>query len=437
MARAGPSLQVAAPDPGVAQTLQRSRLPMAATKTLAGMTLLALGLVAFGHRLASAEPFDRERVAKGADLAAIGNCSTCHTSPGGKPFAGGRAIVTPFGTIYSTNITPDAETGIGRWNESDFRRAMHEGVDRDDRDLYPAFPYDHFSRVSDADIAALYAFVMTRDPVRAAVPSNRLRFPMSVRGSIKLWKAAYFRPEAYRPDPSQSADWNRGAYLVQGLAHCGACHTPRNALGAERTDRAFEGGDAEGWHATSLAQSSPAPVRWTADELYAYLRNGLDRQHGTAAGPMVDVTHNLAGVPESEVRSIAVYVASQMPQERAPVPARGQQAASAEGEAIFVGACAVCHGAVPAAFSSASVPLDLVTSLNEPDARNAIHVIMEGLRPEGVEPGAWMPGFAGELTDTQIVALVDYLRARFTGRPAWQDVTQQIAAIRQSIDQEP
>ena len=410
---------------------------MTGRTTIAGVTLVALVLGASGRAVLSAQPFDRERVAKGAELAAIGNCITCHTSPDGKPFAGGRAIDTPFGTIYSTNITPDAETGIGRWTESDFRKAMHEGVDREGRDLYPAFPYDHFTRVSDDDVAALYAFVMSRDPVRAAIPPNRLRFPMSLRASIKLWKAAYFRPGAYRSDASRSAEWNRGAYLVEGLAHCGACHTPRNALGAERADRALEGGDAEGWHATSLARDSPAPMRWTAEALYAYLRNGQERQHGTAAGPMADVTHNLTGVAESDVRAIAVYIASQMPQEGAAAPARAEPAASADGGQIYAGACAACHGDVAPMFSRASVPLELTTSLNEPDARNAIHVIMEGLRPQDVEPGARMPGFAGELTDKQIEALVDYLRARFTGRPAWQDVPQHIAAIRQSMDQEP
>lgn len=411
---------------------------MKGTTAVAGALAAMLAMAVSGQAVVSAgASLDAKRVAKGAELAAIGNCVTCHTREGGKPLAGGRSIATPFGTIYSTNITPDPGTGIGRWSEADFRQALHEGIDREGRDLYPAFPYDHFTRVTDEDVSALYAWAMTRDPVRANVPRNRLRFPMSLRASIKLWKAAYFRPGVYRFDPSRSAEWNRGAYLVEGLAHCGACHTPRNALGAERDDRALEGGDAEGWHATSLSRRSPAPVHWTAEALYAYLRTGQESRHGTAAGPMVEVTHNLAQVSEGDVRAIAAYIAEQMPETEVEPPPHRERAASEEGSRIFAGACAVCHAPVPPTFSGAVVPLGLTTSLNSPDARNAIHVIMEGLHPESGEKGAWMPEFATELTDSQMAALVDYLRLRFTDGPAWPDVPREVSTIRQALKEEP
>jgi mono/diheme cytochrome c family protein len=406
---------------------------MNARTTLASALLLsALGLASIDPPVSAADAsFDRSLIARGRELAAIGNCITCHTSEEGKPFAGARPLPTPFGTIYSTNITPDPGTGIGGWSETDFRRAMHEGVDAKGRDLYPAFPYDHFTRVADDDLRALYAYFMTRDPVRADVPPNRLPFPLSLRSTLRAWKAAYFRPGVYRPDPSKSVEWNRGAYLVEGLAHCGACHTPRNALGAERDDRALGGGEAEGWHATSLAADSPA--RWTADELYIYLRYGRDPAHGTAAGPMADVTHNLSDVAESDVRAIAVYVVSQMPAGNAPAAGnKAERNTPADGGTIFAGACAVCHASVPATFSSATVPLGLTTSVNAPDPRNAIHVIMEGLKPEPGEKGAMMPGFAAELTDRQIAALVDYVRAQFTDRPPWSGVPQQVSSVRQS-----
>jgi mono/diheme cytochrome c family protein len=405
---------------------------MNARTTLAGVLLLsALGLAGSIDRSAAEASFDRSLIVRGRELAAIGNCVSCHTSEEGKPFAGARPLPTPFGTIYSTNITPDPETGIGRWSEDDFRRAMHEGVDEKGRDLYPAFPYDHFTRVTDDDLKALYAYFMTRDPVRAGVPPNRLVFPLSLRSTIRAWKAAYFRPGVYRPDPSKSPEWNRGAYLVEGLAHCGACHTPRNALGAERKDRELGGGEAEGWHATSLAADSPG--RWTAEELYTYLRYGREPAHGTAAGPMADVTHNLADVKEADVRAIAVYVASQMPDGNASAAGKkAERNAAADGGTIFAGACAVCHGAVPPTFSNATVPLGVTTSVNAPDPRNAIHVIMEGLKPESGEKGPMMPGFAAELTDKQVAALVDYLRAEFTDRPPWSDVPKHIAAIRES-----
>jgi len=397
--------------------------------------------------------FDASLIAKGGELAAIGNCRTCHTRPGGEPFAGGLPLVTPFGTIHSTNITPDPDTGIGLWTSGDFLRAMHEGIDRSGRQLYPAFPYDHFTRVTDADVAALYAFVMTREPVRAEVPPNRLRFPAGFRPAIAGWKALFFEPGVYRPDPAQSAVWNRGAYLVEGLAHCGACHTPRNALGAEEKRRDLAGGEAEHWHASSLSETSPASVPWSADALYEYLRRGHESSHGIAAGPMAPVAQNLAGVAEEDVRAIAVYIASRMQGRDASVrgvanaavaEAKRREAGAAEsgsgnaatatvdGATVFAGACASCHGP-----GTSAVALGLTTSLNAPDPRNAIHITLAGLWPERGSPGSIMPSFAGELTDGQVIALVDYLRGRLTDKPPWSDVPQRLREIREAMNSEP
>jgi mono/diheme cytochrome c family protein len=412
---------------------------MKATTILLGTALLlamSSGVAADGAPSSGAAVFDRALVARGARLAGLGNCATCHTSRDGKPFAGGLALVTPFGTIYSTNITPDPDTGIGRWSGAEFLRAMHEGVDRAGHDLYPAFPYDHFTLVSDEDVAALYAFIMTREPLRAEVPPNQLHFPAGLRSAIALWKALYFKPGVYRPDAANSAEWNRGAYLAQGLAHCGACHTPRNAFGAEVRQQELGGGRVEDWHASSLTATSPAPVRWTADQLYAYLREGGEQQHGIAAGPMAPVTHNLAGADESDVRAIATYVASLMPPRDGAARPADESAAPVEGAQIFAGACALCHDAPSGSLSSPPVALGLTTSLNAPDPGNAIHIVLEGLSPETGEKGALMPGFAAELTDKQVAALVDYLRARFTGEPAWRDVAERIATIRRSQQEE-
>ncbi len=187
---------------------------------------------------------------------------------GRKNFAGGLPVPTPFGTVFSSNITPDPETGIGRWPEAAFRRAMRSGVDREGRHLYPTFPYDHFTNVSDDDDRALYAFLMTREPVRAPARSNQLSFPFDHRVVIAGWKLLFLRAGAYKPDTTKSAEWNRGAYLVEGLAHCGACHTPRNALGAEQTTASFAGGDVDNWKAYAINAQSPAPVPWDADALY-------------------------------------------------------------------------------------------------------------------------------------------------------------------------
>jgi len=232
------------------------------------------------------QAFDATLIKRGRELAAIGNCNDCHTVRGGRNFAGGLPVPTPFGTIFSSNITPDAETGIGQWSEAAFRRAMRSGVNRAGQHLYPTFPYDHFTNVSDQDDQALYAYLMTRQPVHAPARENQLPFPLDQRPVIAGWKLLFLRSPTYRPDPAQSAEWNRGAYLVEGLAHCGACHTPRNALGAERTTAQFAGGDVDNWHAYALNERSSAPVPWNAEALFAYLRDGWHPDHGTARGPM-------------------------------------------------------------------------------------------------------------------------------------------------------
>src|SRR6267154_2296062 len=254
--------------------------------------------------------FDTALVKRGRELAAIGNCGDCHTLRGGEAFAGGLPVPTPFGAIYSSNITPDAETGIGRWPEAAFRRAMRDGVDRDGRHLYPTFPYDHFTNVTDEDDQALYAYLMTRQPVHTPARANQLSFPLDQRPVIAGWKLLFLRRGTFQPDKAQSAEWNRGAYLVEGLAHCGACHTPRNALGAERKSVPFAGGDVDNWHAYAINAQSPAPVPWDGEALFAYLRNGWHPDHGVARGPMAEVVRNLSSIPESDVRAIAIYMVS-------------------------------------------------------------------------------------------------------------------------------
>src|SRR5881394_2052003 len=234
---------------------------MASSRIIGGIVgwgvIVAVAAFAIAWRpaLVASEPpqsFDPALVKRGRELAAMGNCDNCHTVRGGKSFAGGVAVPTPFGIIYSSNITPDSDTGIGRWSEAAFRRAMRSGVDRDGRHLYPTFPYDHFTNVSDQDDQALYAFLMTRPPVRARPPANQLAFPYDQRVMIAGWKLLFLRSGTWRPDSAKSAEWNRGGYLVEGLAHCGSCHTPRNALGAERGEQQFAGGDVENWHAYAI-----------------------------------------------------------------------------------------------------------------------------------------------------------------------------------------
>lgn len=289
-------------------------------------------------------------VARGANLAKVGDCAVCHTARDGRTLAGGRALPTPFGTLFSTNLTPDVRTGIGNWSLEAFRRAMRDGVSRDGSHLYPALPYEHFTHVEDGDLAALYAFLMTRRPVENAPPANRLIPPLGFRPLLAGWKMLFLRKGPIPSDPARTAEWNRGAYLSEGLGHCGGCHSPRNLFGAEETARAYAGGVAEGWRAPALDGSNPAPRAWTADALYAYLRTGISPDHGVAAGSMGPVVESLSQADERDVRAIAVYFASRM---KGGSPARPQptdQAEAAarrfpEGAALFSGACAQCHDA--------------------------------------------------------------------------------------------
>src|SRR6202165_2457549 len=257
-----------------------------------------------------ASVYSEATLARGRQLAALGDCAVCHTEMNGTVNAGGRAIETPFGIIYSTNITPDVETGIGNWSYPAFERSMREGIHRDGRHLYPAFPYTHFARASDADLQALYAHLMAQTPVRAANRKTALTFPFNWRPLMAGWNALFHRPGPVEAYATKSATWNRGAYLVEGLGHCGACHSPRNALGAEKTNAYLAGGFAEGWEAPPLTSLSQAPIPWSEDELYAYLRSGESRFHGVAAGPMAPVVKELANLPDPDIRAMAVYLAS-------------------------------------------------------------------------------------------------------------------------------
>jgi mono/diheme cytochrome c family protein len=401
--------------------------------------LLAALAVAWRPAIAAIAPpapssFDPALIKRGRDLAAIGNCNTCHTVRGGQNYAGGLPVPTPFGTIFSSNITPDAETGIGRWSEEAFQRAMRSGVDRAGRHLYPTFPYDHFTNVSDEDDRALYAFLMTRPPVHAPAPENLLPFPLNRRPVIAGWKLLFLRRDDFHADAAKSTEWNRGAYLVEGLAHCGACHTPRNALGAERASAQFAGGDVDNWHAYALNDKSHAPVPWDADALYAYLSHGWHADHGTARGPMAEVVSNLSSVTDRDVRAIAVYMAdisgASAPGRKRPAEAVLAQAKSpatqasqthAAGAAIYIAACASCHETARA-LPYGGVNLALSTAISGPDPRNLLNIVLSGVSAVEGERSPIMPGFAASMDDAQMVALLNYLRARFSQQPAWNEL---------------
>ena len=396
------------------------------------VVLLAAGVaVAWHPSIAPIEAhaaFPPDQVARGAELAAVGDCAVCHTAPGGRVFAGGRGVPTPFGTVYATNITPDRETGIGTWSEAAFRRAMRDGIDREGDHLYPVLPYPHFTRASDTDIGAMYAFLMTRAPVHAEAPANRLPFPLNQRLVMAGWNLLYLKPGPWQADPAHDATWNRGAYLVEAIGHCGACHTPHNALGAEEGGQALAGGEAENWYAPPLQAGSLARQPWTEEALAAYLRTGFDAHHGAAAGPMTAVTEELASVPAADIQAMAAYVGSMMPKQGL-VPAVGRAGDPAAG-AMFAGACGGCHG-TDAPMTRAGAPsLALSSTVNAPTPRGVIQMILNGIPWREGRAAPYMPSFGGALTDAQVAAIATYLRTTYSDKPAWTDVQSEVAKVR-------
>ncbi len=429
-------------------TRQRSPFPRMASLAVASLGVLAAAL---GWRAtiapvatSSAGVYAATVIERGRVLAAVGDCAVCHTAPGGASNAGGRALATPFGVVYSTNLTPDAATGIGTWSFSAFQRAMREGVSRDGHHLYPAFPYTAFTKTTDDDLTALYAYLMSQPPVASAAPPTALAFPFNLRPLMALWNALYLTPGPVAALASTSTEWVRGEYLVNGLGHCGACHTPRGALGAEKVGAAtFAGTMVDGWEAPPLTALSHAPVPWSADELYRYLRTGHTLHHGAVAGPMAQVVQQLQAVPDADVRAMATYLASFNPpgaalDEAARAAAVVAQTTAAratplnESQRLFDGACGACHhaGNGPEVFGL-NLPLSLSSKLHSERPDNLLHVIFDGIREPATRELGFMPAFRDALDDAQVAQLARHLRQRFApDKPAWPDLPGSVARVR-------
>jgi mono/diheme cytochrome c family protein len=423
------------------------RILISAASLGIGCLLVFLGL-AWHPAIAPVNPpvksnFPDDLIVKGKILAGAGYCGVCHTRSGGQPFAGGYGLETPFGIVYSANITPDPDTGIGRWSLEAFTRAMHEGVSRDGSHLFPAFPYDHFTKISEDDVKALYAYIMTRPPIRAVAPPNTIPFPLNIRFLQEGWKILFFRSGRYQPNASKSAEWNRGAYLAEGLSHCGGCHTPRNLLGAEKTADDYAGATIDNWIAPALTDANPSPVPWTESELFSYLRDGVAPLHGVTAGPMSPVVHaGLSSVSDSDVRAEAVYfadldhAASQTEAIDATVNealAKSRLGSTQEYDPdakLYAGACMGCHynaGPTPLAVRP---ELALNSALTLPEPTNFIHVVLNGIGISKGANGLVMPSYAAALSDADIARLAAYLRRTRTDKPPWTDIEKKIAAAR-------
>lgn len=387
--------------------------------------------------------FDNARIERGANLARLGMCASCHTADLSRPFSGGKPMETPFGTVHSTNITPDRDTGIGAWSPDAFTRAMREGVSRDGHLLYPAFPYNHYVRMTQADVDDLYAYFMTRPPIHAPARDNDMTFPFGFRPLVGFWNMLYLDDAPWRPDPAQSSEWNRGAYLADAVAHCAACHTPRTKLGGPDIKRQLDGGEAEDWYAPALNRHSPSPLPWTRAQLHTYLRTGMAEDHAVAGGPMQDVVMHLAQADEADVAALAAWThshLSQAPARATPAQASGPLPPPALddpelprmrlGHELYANSCARCHDVGRTPSSGTALPLQKAIALYDPDPRSLIHIVDDGILPPDGEPGRWMPGFKAILSDQQAGALAAYLRKYGAGQPAWPDLHEQVRKAR-------
>ena len=431
--------------PDVPRSKQPGLLSVWGWKQLSGVLFatIAVGAAVVGWR--SAIPritpvvatFSEAQLQRGAQLAALGNCVSCHTADQGVPLAGGKPFVTPYGTVYSTNLSPDPETGMGAWSYQAFARAMREGISQDGHALYPVFPFTSFARMSDEDMTALYAWLMTQTPVVHTTPVADMWGGVNFRPLLSVWNAVFHQDRQERYDSTQTPQWNRGEYLVNGVAHCGACHTPRNLIGAEQKNTAYmQGAFVEGWQAPALTAFNASPMPWRAQDFFNYLRKGFTGFHGTASGPMAQVVRNLQTVSDEDVKAMAVYLASLNPnasalddadfgaRAMAVVTQAAQNAPLPDAAARqFAGSCGACHheGDGPQLLG-VNQPLALNGNLHSDSPANVVRVILHGVQQPASRQIGFMPAFGNSLSNAQIVSLVKWMRQRYApGKPAWSD----------------
>ncbi len=356
-------------------------------------------------------------VARGAYLARAGNCMLCHTVRGGAPYAGGRGIATPFGTVYAGNLTPDPATGLGGWTADDFWRALHHGRSRDGRLLVPAFPYTSYTQVTREDADALFAFLRSQPAVAQPNTPHQLRWPYNSQAALAVWRALYFRAEAFQPDPARSAEWNRGAYLVRGLGHCNACHTARNVLGGFDAKADLGGGaiPAQNWYAPSLTSPAEAGVAdWQTAEVVRLLKTGLSRE-GAVTGPMAEVVqHSTQHLSEADLGGIARFL-KDLPQTVAPAmaTANGTPRNAAQGAQLYGKHCAACHGEQGEGVPGAYPRLAGNRAVTLANPANLVQVVLRGGFPPAT-PGNprpyGMPPFVAVLSEAELAAVLTHLR---------------------------
>jgi mono/diheme cytochrome c family protein len=358
-----------------------------------------------------------ENIARGAYLARAGDCVACHTARGGVEYAGGRALDTPFGRLYGPNLTPDMDTGIGRWSADDFWNALHNGKSRDGRLLYPAFPYTNYTKVSRTDSDALFAYFRSLAPQRQPNTPHALDFPYNQQALLAGWRLLYFKPASFTPQPARGLEWNRGAYLVEGLGHCSACHSTRNRFGA--TGDTLSGGliPTIGWYAPSLTASGEAGLGdWDKEHIVALLATGISPR-GSATGPMAEVVaRSLQHMTQADVGAMATYLKA-LPSTETPPTDGGERAGEqllAEGRRLYGSYCVDCHGEDGKGKAPAYPPLAGNRAVTLTPAVNAIRIVLNGGFPPGTagNPRPYgMPPYSHELNDAQVAAVLTYVRA--------------------------
>lgn len=362
----------------------------------------------------SAAATDPAKLRRGQALVIAGDCMSCHLRPGGEPLAGGLGLKTPFGTIYSANITPDPDTGIGGWTAEQFYGAMHDGVDDEGHNLYPAFPYPWFRKLSRADDDAIFAYLKSVPAVHYTPPPNELPFPLNIRFLVKGWNLLFFHTSDWQDDPAQSAEWNRGAFLVEGPGHCGGCHTPKNVLGAGKRGEELYGGNLDNWVAPDLTGNERTGLgRWSVDEIAEFLKTGRN-VHANAGGAMAEViTYSTSLLGDDDRHAIAVYLKSRPASARAAPATAPDAAAMRRGAAIYADVCSACHLDDGVGQPRVFPPLGRNALLQQDDATGLVHLILAGSRtgPSATRTSPLtMPSFAWKLSNAEVADVATYLR---------------------------
>jgi mono/diheme cytochrome c family protein len=380
---------------------------------------------------------------RGEYLTRAADCAACHTAKGGEPFTGGRAFVLPFGTMYSTNITPDPETGIGAYTDAEFLNALHKGVGRGNVRLYPAMPYASYAQMADADALAIKAYLFSLKPARAPAPTNTLSFPFNQRALVGVWAAMFNPDKRYEPNVDRDDVWNRGAYLTEAMGHCGECHTPRNLAFALNNRQKFAGALQAGWRAYNITPDVGTGVgAWSDADLLHYLSTGHAVGRGTASGPMGEaVDQSLSYLRPSDLTAMVAYLRSvasvatpDLPERRVAVASDSASASvgshsEVSGKEVYASACAGCHGWTGVSSSVTAATLTGTRAVNDPTATNVAQVIIRG-GERRAEPGPRnMPSFGDTYSDSEIASVANYVTARFGAKPA--DLTaEQVAKLR-------